>query len=160
LGCKVGKNLKCLRLPIFRDIPTGNITIGNNVTVGCGVIFEIAKTGSLFLGDEVVIGDRVRLSSAAKITMGNWSGIAENSSIRGSFHGLDKTQPYMQQASIAENITIGKDVLIGANTQILMGAEIPDGVVIGALSTVRRSDRIHSYGIFAGSPLKHIRDRQ
>jgi acetyltransferase-like isoleucine patch superfamily enzyme len=160
LGCRVGRGLKCLRFPVFRDIPYKNIEIGNRVSFGKGVIFEISETGSLILEDEVVIGDHVKLSSAAKIHMKKWSGIAENSSIRGSFHRLSRKMPYMKQEDRKADILIGEDVLIGANSLILMGSHIPDGVVIGALSLVRDSDKVHPYGIFAGSPLKHIRDRQ
>src|SRR5690606_41328904 len=86
LGCTVGRNLKCMQFPTFRDIPKGNYTIGHNVAIGRGVIFEITKTGSLTIGDENLIGAYTRFSSNADIKIGNWSGIAENSSIRGSEH--------------------------------------------------------------------------
>ncbi len=160
LGCKSGKNLRCLSFPVFRDIPKGNIVLGDSVVLGRKVIFELTKTGALHLGNHTVIGDNVRLSSAAKIWMGDYSGIAENSSIRGSFHQLMKSENYMRQPSIADDIYIGRDVLIGANSQILLGADLPDGVVIGALSLVTRKEKLHPYSIFAGSPARHIGDRQ
>ncbi len=158
--CKVGRNLKCLRLPVFRDIPKGNISIGDHVVLGKGVSFEISDNGRLELGDQVVIGDGVKISSTHLIRIGNWSGIAENSSIRGSFHKMSKDQYYMKQPSTGSDITMGEDVLIGANVVILGGVYLPDGVVVGAQSLVNRHDKVHAYGIFAGSPLKHIRDRQ
>lgn len=160
LGCKVGSNLKCLRLPVFRDIPKGNIEIGDHVVFGKGVIFEITRTGRLELGDQVVIGDGVKLSSNRLIRMGDWSGIAEYSSIRGTSHALSRDEPYMRQSDIGADITIGKDVLIGTQVVVLSGVEVPDGAVIGAQSLVVRSDKVHPYGIFAGAPLKHIRDRR
>lgn len=159
-GCKVGKDLRCLGFPTFRDIPKGNIVLGDRVTIGKNVVFEIARSGSLHLGREVVIGDNVRLSSAGRIVMDDWSGIAENSSLRGSFHRLAKGQPYMQQGDHVGDIHVGRDALIGANSVVLLGSEIPEGAVIGALSLVTRHDALHAYGIFAGSPLTHIRDRQ
>ena len=159
-GCKVGKNLGCLGFPVFRDVPKGNVRIGDHVAFGKGVVFEIARTGTLEVGNQVVIGDNVRLTTAAKITLEDWSGIAENSSLRGSFHHLAKNTPYMQQGDRAADIRVGRDVLIGANSVVLLGTTIPDGVVIGALSLVTRQDNLHSYGIFGGSPLQHIRDRQ
>ena len=124
------------------------------------LIFEITKTGSLTIGDENLIGAYTRFSSNADIKIGNWSGIAENSSIRGSEHRLKRNQEYMKQGSDRKDIIIGHDVLIGANTLLLPGTQIPDGVVIGALSLVTHRDKLHPYGIFAGSPLKHIRDRE
>ncbi len=158
-GCKVGKDLRCLGFPVFRDIPHGNIQLGDRVVIGKGVVFEINRNGSLHLGDEVVIGDGVRLSSAGRIQIGDWSGVAEHSSLRGSFHKLERNRPYMQQGDTVADIIIGKDALIGAHCVVLQGSEIPDGAVIGALSLVSKSDKLHAYGIFAGSPIKHIRDR-
>lgn len=160
LKCTVGKNLKCMQFPTFRDIPKGNFTIGDNVVIGRGVVFEITQTGSLTVGDESLIGAYTRFSSTAAIKIGKWTGIAENSSIRGSAHRLKRKEKYMKQGNYEKDIFIGDDVLIGANTQVLMGARIPEGVVIGALSLVTRREKLHPYGIFAGSPVKHIRDRE
>lgn len=160
LGCAVGKNLKCLQFPTFRDIPKRNFTIGNNVVIGRGVIFEITQTGSLTIGDQTTIGAYTRFSSIAGIKIGSWVGIAENCSIRGSAHHIKRNEKFMMQGSDGKEILIGDDVLLGANTQVLMGAQIPDGVVIGALSLVTRREKLHPYGIFAGSPVKHIRDRE
>lgn len=160
LGCEVGKNLKCMQFPTFRDIPKGNFTIGDNVVIGRGVVFEITQTGSLAIGDESLIGAHTRFSSIAAIKIGKWVGIAENCSIRGSAHHLKRSRKFMKQGSDGKDIIIGDDVLIGANAQVLMGAKIPDGVVIGALSLVTRREKLHPYGIFAGTPVKHIRDRE
>ena len=160
LGCSVGKNLKCLQFPTFRDIPKRNFTIGNNVVIGRGVVFEITQTGSFKIGDESLIGAYTRFSSTAAIKIGKWVGIAENASIRGSAHHLKRNRKFMKQGSDGKEVSIGDDVLIGANAQVLMGAKIPEGVVIGALSLVTRREKLHPYGIFAGSPVKHIRDRE
>ncbi|MCA1752678.1 MAG: acyltransferase [Flavobacteriales bacterium] len=158
-GCKVGKGLKCLRFPIFRDVPRGNIRIGDHVAFGRGVVFEITRTGSLEVGNEVTIGDNVRLSSAGNIRIGDLAGIAENISFRGSFHLLSKDLPFKQQGNRSADISVGRDALIGAGSVVLLGATVPDGAIVGALSLVTRHDNLHSYGIFGGSPLKHISDR-
>ncbi|MCZ4408134.1 acyltransferase [Cryomorphaceae bacterium 1068] len=160
LGCKVGKGLKCLRLPSFKDIPKGNIRIGDNVSVGKGVIFEIARTGSLNIGERCTLGDYSRYSSIDEISIGKAVAIAEHVSIRGSFHKTDRDQNIIDQGDEGAPISIGNDVLLGAQTVVLMGVSIPDGVVIGSQSLVRKSDKVHPYGIFAGSPLNHIRDRR
>jgi len=160
LGCKVGKGLKCLRLPTFKDIPSGNIEIGDNVSIGKGVIFEISKTGSLIIGDRCTFGDYSRCSSMDQIEIGEAVAIAEQVSIRGSFHHTERDQKIIDQGDEGSPITIGNDVLLGAQTIVLMGSVIPEGAVVGSQSLVRKSDKLHPYGIFAGSPLKHIRDRQ
>lgn len=160
LGCHVGKGLKCLRLPSFKDIPKGNIRIGDNVSMGRGVIFEIARSGSLRIGDRCTLGDFSRYSSIDQITIGNAVAIAEHVSIRGSFHKTNHDQIIINQGDEGAPVSIGNDVLLGAQSIVLMGAVIPDGVVIGSQSLVRKSDKVHPYGIFAGSPLNHIRDRR
>lgn len=92
-GCKVGKKLKCLQFPNFRAIPKKNITIGNNVTIGKNVTFEIGNEGELICDDNVLIADNILLSTLTLIRLGKWSAIAENVSIRGSFHEMKKTNP-------------------------------------------------------------------
>jgi len=159
-GCRVGKGLKVLRFPTFKDIPHANITIADNVSIGRGVIFEIPEGGSLKIGNRVTIGDYNRLSTIDRIEIDDKTAIGENVSIRGSFHGVEKGTPIIEQPSQGMPISIGKDVLIGAYTVVLQGAQIPDGAVIGAKSLVIRSDELNSYGIFAGTPLKQIRFRE
>ncbi len=160
LGCSVGRRLKCLRLPTFKDIPKQNIEIGNNVSIGRGVIFEIPSRGKLTVGDSCTLGDYSRYSTISEIHIGRAVAIAESVSIRGSFHRVEKNQHIIDQGDIAEPIKIGDDVLLGTQTVVLMGANISTGAVIGAQSLVRKGDKVHPYGIFAGSPLKHIRDRK
>jgi len=147
-------------MPTFKDIPHKNIEIGDRVSMGRGVIFELPKGGSLKVNKQVTIGDYNRFSSISRIEIGSKTAIAENVSIRGSFHGTDRNKAIIEQASSSQPIFIGQDVLIGAYTVILQGVNIPDGVVIGAKSLVRSRDELNSYGIFAGTPLKLIRFRE
>lgn len=159
-GCTVGRSIKVLKFPTFKDIPSGNIEIGNRVSIGRGVVFEIPKDGSLVIADQVTIGDYNRFSSIGRIEIGSKTAIGENVSIRGSFHGIKRETPIVEQLNVSEPILIGQDVLIGAYSIVLQGAHIPDGVVIGAKSLVRSRDELNSYGIFAGTPLKLIRYRE
>lgn len=159
LGCQVAGGLRCIRIPTFRDIPKGNIELGKRVVIGRGVVFEIAESGKLTIGSNVTLGDYNRLSSSAGISIGDATFVAENVSIRGSFHKIARHLEIRNQGSDHAPIRIGRDALIGAYTVVLQGATIPDGVVIGAHSIVKKSDNLHVHGIFAGFPLKHIRDR-
>jgi acetyltransferase-like isoleucine patch superfamily enzyme len=128
--------------------------------MGRGVIFEIARSGSLEIGDRSTLGDYSRYSSINAVSIGNAVAIAELVSIRGSFHQTDRDHNIIDQGDEGAPISIGNDVLLGTQTIVLMGVSIPDGVVIGSQSLVRKSDKVHPYGIFAGSPLNHIRDRR
>ncbi len=51
---------------------------------------------------------------------------------------------------------IGDDVWIGANSTILPGVKIPNGVVIGAGSVVVNK-KVGSYSIYCGNPAQKIK---
>lgn len=159
LGCKVGKNFKCLGLIHFREIPKSNIAIGDNVAIGRGCTFEITPSGKLELEDHAVIGDNVMVSSLEHIRIGRWTGIAENVSIRDAFHMLDKDSLYQKQGSVSQPIDIGEDVVLGAGTAVLMGAVVPNGVIVGSNSVVTSNTEMEAFGIYAGQPARLIRKR-
>ncbi len=158
-GCKVGKGLKCLTIPNLRTIPNKNISIGNNVTLGRNVTFEIGNKGKLTLANNVLLADNILLSTLSEIKIGNWAAIAENVSIRGSFHEMKKDKPYRLQGNISSPIILEEDTGIGANCVVLMGVTIPKGVFIGANSTLVKNIVLKPYGIYGGNPLKLLKMR-
>ncbi|HCQ29734.1 MAG TPA: hypothetical protein DIU39_05570 [Flavobacteriales bacterium] len=160
LGCKVGKNFKCLSIPRFRVLPKKNIQIGDNVTIGYDSIFEITEEGKLILDNQVVIGDRAYISTSSLIHMKFLSGIAENVSIRGTMHQLQKHNPVRLNKNKTKPIILEEDSSIGASSVILMGTHIPKGVFIGANSVVTDRIKLEPYTIYAGSPVKKIKERE
>jgi len=158
-GCKVGKGLKCMGFPKLRAIPKRNITIGDNVTLGRNVVFEIGYEGKLTLGNNVLLADNILLSTISEIKIGNWAAIAENVSIRGSFHEMKKDQPYRLQGNVSESIYLEEDTGIGAGCVVLMGVTVPKGVFIGSNSTVVKNTELVPYGIYGGTPLKLLKVR-
>ena len=52
------------------------------------------------------------------------------------------------------DVRIGRHCVIGANSVILPGTVIPDGVAVGALSLVGPKSRLQPYGLYAGSPAR------
>jgi len=48
---------------------------------------------------------------------------------------------------------------IGASVTILPGVTLPEGVVIGACSLVRERDKLKPWTMYAGNPLREIRER-
>lgn len=158
-GCKAGKNLKCLSFPKFRALPHKNITVGNNVTIGRNVTFEITKEGKLTIANDVLLADNILLSTISEITIKNWAAIAENVSIRGSFHEMKQEKPYRLQGNISEPIILEEDTGIGAGCVVLMGVTIPKGAFIGSNSTITKKDELEEYGIYGGNPLKLLKKR-
>lgn len=160
LGCKVGRSLKCYQIPHFKIIPRNNFQIGDHVTLGRNVTFEIGEEGSLRIGDYVNLSNNILLSTLTEINIGNWSAIAENVSVRGSFHLLKKNINYREQLNFSHPINIGSDCGIGCGSVILWNATIPDGSFIGSLSLVTQSDKVLKNSIHAGNPLRFIRERE
>ena len=159
-GCEVGSGLKCYSFPKIRAVPKANIKIGNKVTFGYGCTLEITNKGFLTIADNVNITQNVLISSATKISIGAYSLIGENVSIRDANHGISKDEEIQKQPVNSEEIIIGKDVWIGANSIVLKGSLLEDGIVIGANSLVNGKSKTARYKVYAGNPVQFIKDRK
>jgi acetyltransferase-like isoleucine patch superfamily enzyme len=115
----------------------GRITIGRDSAISS---FDHISTGL----KDLVIGDHVRIAPSVTILGGS-----RNFELRDVL--------IVDQGSYHEGLTIGHDVLIGANTVILPGCHIGDGAVIGAGSVVNRA--VPPYAIVAGVPARVLGER-
>jgi acetyltransferase-like isoleucine patch superfamily enzyme len=107
----------------------GRVAIGNNVRIGIG---------SVLIGP-VNIGDDVRL--------------AQNVVISGLNHNYtDVSQPIATQGVNTEQVYIGDETWIGANSVILSGVFIGKHCVVAAGSVVTKN--IPSYTVVAGNPAR------
>lgn len=158
-GCEVGKRLRCHNFPRFRLIPHNNFKIGDNVTIGYDITFEITKNAKLIIGNNVKITQNVILSSGKEIFIGDDTLIAENTSIRDGDHNVFNGELITHQPSIYKPIYIGSDVWIGAGCLILKGSILPKGVVIAANSVVIEKTKMEENWIYGGSPVKEIKQR-
>lgn len=110
----------------------GKVTIGNNTRIGIG---------SVLIGP-VNIGDDVRL--------------AQNVVISGLNHNYqDISIPISAQGVSTDQVYIGDETWIGANSVILPGAFIGKHCVIAAGSVVTKS--IPSHSVVAGNPARIIK---
>lgn len=158
-GCRVGKRFRCVGFPVFRCVPKSNFTIGDNVSLGKGVVFEVTPEGKIQLDDFALIGDYCTLSAAHSVHLKKWCAIAERVSIRDGFHNMEPDKPYRQQLSNGSPVTLGEDSGVGAGGVVLKGSKIPDGTFIGANSVVTHRDELEEFAIYAGNPLKLVRKR-
>ena len=130
IDCRINKNIKIIH--------PENVRFGNKVWINLNCIISA--------GSEVEIGNNVLIGPDVKI----WS-------INHKTNRLDI--PIMDQGWSTSKVTIGNDVWIASNAILLPGANIPDGVVIGAHSLVTSRDKIESYSIYGGNPIKKIKER-
>ncbi len=131
-----------------------SIFMGKNVTIANNVLMAPL---TLTVGDNVWIGFNCAL--VGKIEIGNDVMIGPNVTIAGAHHGVARgAVPMRLQNLTSEGISIGHDVWIGANSVIVDGVKIGDGVIVAAGSVVTKD--VGAYAIVGGNPARHIKDRE
>lgn len=140
-----------------------NIHIASNVRIDDFCILS-AGDGGISIGNYVHIACGVTMIGAAKITLDDFSNVSGKSSIYSSsddFSGrylIGPTLPKGFSNVKSAPVHLKKYVILGCNTVVLPGVTIGEGVAVGALSLV--SYDLEPYGIYAGSPLRRIKDRK
>lgn len=156
---------------------------GRKISGGCLINIFSAKLGKnvkigrcSYLGESVSIGDYSYISSDSNILhvrIGKYCSFGSELRILafGHNYSLFSTYPFYKivgdekkskllnsaEVKFYGETNIGNDVWIGDRVTILGGAQIEDGVVIGANSLVK--DKLKAYGIYAGVPAKLIKYR-
>jgi len=120
----------------------GDLQIGSYV--------HIVSFASITGGGGCEIGNFTSISAGARIFSGT-----EN--VKDSLFGPCVLQHFRN--AIRQAVFIGSHVLIGANAVVLPGAQILDGVVIGAGSVVLKDQMCDAWCVYAGSPARKIRER-
>ena len=140
-----------------------NVQWGEHIVID-DFVFIVAKA-------ETVLGDHVHIASFSSVTgggvchIGSYTAISSGvriftgtEDLRGdSLFGAEIPDEYRRP--VRSFVVIGKHCLIGANSVILPGVTIPEGVVIGALSLVRMGSPLSPWGVYGGNPLRYLRDR-
>lgn len=140
-----------------------NIEIGSNVRIDDFCVLSAGK-GGIKIGNFVHIAVYSSIIGAGQITLADFCNISSRVAIYSSnddYSGAWMTNPMLPEQFT--NVThaaveLGKHVIIGAGSIILPGVIIEDGAAIGALSLV--SKNCEAFGIYAGVPLKKIRNRK
>jgi acetyltransferase-like isoleucine patch superfamily enzyme len=159
-GCVVGRRLKCLQWPYFPDVPRGNISIGDFVTIGPRVTIGVSASARLDIGDRVHLGQDIVISAVQNVSIGEHSAFAEFVSIRDGEHVYTAEEEHMRAHVTADPIVIGRYVAVNRGCTILRGARIADYAVIGANATVARGTQTVERGIYFGTPLRLIGKRR
>lgn len=77
------------------------------------------------------------------------------------YSGLTLTNsliPKKFKDEIFKSVSIGRHVIVGADSVILPGVDIAEGCSIGAMSLINKSTE--SWGIYVGSPARRLKDRK
>ena len=139
-----------------------NVVLGDNVTID-DFVFIVAKTFTK-LGDYIHIAAFTSIMGGGTFVMGDYSTLSMGVRIvtgtenLGGMVGATIPEPYRKARR--SYVVIGKHCMVGANSVILPGVTIPDGVVIGAMSLVLEGTKLEPWSIYAGSPVRWLRYRQ
>lgn len=110
----------------------------------------------LIAGDFVSVGEGAHFYNMAPITVGHRAVISQGSHLCAGTH--DYNSPNFQL--VAKPITIGEDAWICTEAFIGPGVDVPAGCVVGARSVMTRTPVDGAWHVFAGNPVKKIKQRQ
>ena len=131
-----------------------NLFIGDRVYMGRNITLEVYPGARLVIGNNVNLTQDILISCHKKITIGDYTGIAERVSIRDTDHEFRQKAHWVTQGTLSETINIGKDVIVSLGTSVFKGSSVPDGAVLGAYSMIFRNTKIIAYGVYFGNPPK------
>jgi acetyltransferase-like isoleucine patch superfamily enzyme len=110
--------------------------------------------GDVILKDGASIG--IGSIVLGPVLIGENSACSQNCFISGqSHHYEDISKNFLRQGIQTDQVVIGKNVWIGANSSILPGVTIGDNSVIGAGSTI--IEDVPPYSVVVGNPAKIVR---
>lgn len=151
----IGKNLEISDRASFYG--NSNISLADDVRIDDFCVVS-AGTGGLSIGQHVhvavhssiIISDFCNISSRVAIYSSNddYSGAAMT----------NPTVPAVYTNVHHAAVFLGRHVIVGSGSVVLPGVTLHDGVAIGALSLANRD--CAPFGVFAGNPLRWIKDRQ
>lgn len=157
----VGANVKISDRASFYG--SERIRVGDNVRIDDFCVLA-AGIGGITIGNYVHIAVGSSLIGAGKITMSDFSGLSSRVSVYSSsddYSGVTLTNPTVpvEYTGVTHaDVFLGKHVIVGSGSVILPGVTLEEGVAVGALSLVQKN--CGAFGIYAGNPLKRIKDRR
>jgi dTDP-4-amino-4,6-dideoxy-D-glucose acyltransferase len=157
----LGENVQISDRASFYGV--NRIVVGNNVRIDDFCVLS-AGLGGIRIGQHVHIAVYSSLIGAGKITLDDFCNISSRVSIYSStddHSGATMTNPTVPSAYTNvkhADVFLGRHVLVFGGSVILPGVTLEDGVVIGALSLIKRS--CQAFGIYAGNPARRIKERK
>lgn len=138
-----------------------NVRIGNMVRIDA--FTSLSGNKSIEIGDHVHLGTGVAIHASAPVRIGNYSGLSAGVKLfttDDDYSGMFLTGPtippeFTQIRTGA--VTLEEHCVVGANSVILSGVTLGEGVAVGALSLVK--DDLPAWGIYGGVPARQLGPR-
>lgn len=123
-----------LELPEVRG--TGNLILGKNLYLYGGLYLETQESGSIVVGDGVVMSRGVHVVAFSRVVIEDGAMIGEYTSVRDANHRRMEGCSVRDTGHDARPIRIGRNAWIGRGVTILPGVTVGEGAVVGANAVV------------------------
>ena len=125
-----------LQHDVLLQLRGGHLRLGADVDVRDGVGFNIG--GRCTVGDGVVLSHGLRIHCADAVDIGDWTILAEYSTIVDSNHVRTGPHEPIHHAWASAPVHIGRNVWVGAKATIASGVTVGDQSIVGAHALVTR----------------------
>lgn len=113
--------------------------IGERLSMDYGAQIRVGKGGSIVIGNNCYFNCNTYITACGNISIGDHVLIGPNVAIFDHDHKFRETEGLSSNQLNVGEIQIGNNVWIGANSVILKGAKIGDGVIIAAGSVINKN---------------------
>ena len=124
-------------------VVSGKVEVGRNVFIGVHGNLAGGING-IHLADFVTLAYYVNIFTQSDDYLGDSM--------------TNSTIPRKYKKETFGSVTVGKHVIVGANSVIMPNAHLAEGCSIGAMSLVTKSTE--EWGVYVGIPAKRIRERK
>lgn len=162
LGFKsLGQNALISRYARLYNV--SNMVIGNNVRIDDFCMLSASTEKQFIIDDHVHISAQSCIFGTAGIHIKSFSNISVGVkvfTVSDSFCGnylIGPTVPKEYRHVLEHSLVIEKHTVIGANSVVMPGITIAEGVAIGANSLVNKN--CEAWSIYVGSPIRKLKAR-
>lgn len=135
---------------------TRQVRLGRNLYVYPGQYWETRESGTLDIGDDVVLSRGVHLVAFASVSLGAGTMVGEYASVRDANHRRGDGE-IRHSGHDARPVVIGRQVWIGRGACVLAGVRIGDGAVVAANAVVTHD--VPAGVVVAGVPARPVQRR-
>jgi len=140
----------------YRSARACGVRVGRDTGIYSGCMFELGPTGEVEIGDYCTLVGAT-IATNGRVVIGSYTLIAHDVVLADTCCALPPLPSARPDAAAPPGelvISIGEDVWVGARAVLLRGANLGDGVIVGAGAVVDFA--VPAYAIVAGNPAQIV----
>lgn len=131
------RRVRCeLIKPIAVRLPEGKVLFGKKLYFRKGFFLNVAKSGSVVIGDNVFFNNYCSINCRESIRIGHNCTFGEGVKIYDHDHDFRHCLPKDAEPYLCDGVEIGNGCWFGSGVIVLKGVKIGDDAVIGAGAVV------------------------